>query len=131
VLTRAGHEIDTVVEEGLTGSPDPDVVRAATAAGRLLITLDRGIGDVRTYPPGAHAGILVLRPADQSAASVLARAASCRRGPGRPRWHGCGRTARSASSSTVLTDGERNAIPASARFRDDRRAGDQRLGTVS
>ena len=70
VLTRTGHEIDTVVEEGLTGSPDPDVVRAATAAGRLLITLDRGIGNVRTYPPGAHAGILVLRPADQSAASV-------------------------------------------------------------
>lgn len=70
VLTRAGHEVDTVVEEALMGSPDPDVVRAATAAGRLLITLDRGIGDVRTYPPGAHAGILVLRPADQSAASV-------------------------------------------------------------
>ncbi|MGO9972596.1 MAG: DUF5615 family PIN-like protein [Solirubrobacteraceae bacterium] len=72
VLTRTGHEIDTVVEEGLTGSPDSDVVRAATAAGCLLITLDRGIGDVRTYPPGAHAGILVLRPADQSAASVTA-----------------------------------------------------------
>lgn len=72
VLTRAGHEIDTVVEEGLTGSPDPDVVGAATTAGRLLITLDRGIGDVRTYPPGAHAGVLVLRPADQSAASVAA-----------------------------------------------------------
>ncbi|MGH3264167.1 MAG: DUF5615 family PIN-like protein, partial [Trebonia sp.] len=49
---------------------DADVLRAATAGERLLVTLDRGLGDVRAYPPGAHAGVLVLRPADQSAASV-------------------------------------------------------------
>jgi hypothetical protein len=35
-----------------------------------LISLDRGMGDIRSYPPGSHAGIIVLRLADQSAASV-------------------------------------------------------------
>jgi len=50
--------------------PDAEVVAAASAAGRLLLTLDRGLGDVRRYPPGSHAGILVLRPDDQSAAAV-------------------------------------------------------------
>lgn len=69
LLVAAGHDADTVVSEGLTGSADSVVVRAA-AAGRLLITLDRGLGDVRRYPPGSHSGILVLRVDEQSAAAV-------------------------------------------------------------
>jgi len=36
----------------------------------VLITLDRGLGDIRAYPPGTHAGIVVLRLADQSAPTV-------------------------------------------------------------
>jgi hypothetical protein len=46
------------------------VVAAATAAGRVLISLDVGLGDIRAYPPGSHAGIVVLRLTDQSAAAV-------------------------------------------------------------
>ena len=72
VLIAAGHDVDTVVEENLAGATDPQVVAAAAAAGRLLITLDRGLGDIRAYPPGSHAGILVLRPSDQSARTVAA-----------------------------------------------------------
>ena len=37
VLARAGHDVDTVTAEGLTGAPDRDVVVAATAEGRILI----------------------------------------------------------------------------------------------
>ena len=72
VLVAAGHDADTVVEEKLAGATDPQVVAAAVATGRLLITLDRGLGDIRAYPPGSHAGILVLRPADQSVPTVVA-----------------------------------------------------------
>jgi hypothetical protein len=43
--------VDTVTEEGLIGAPDHDVVAAATAAGWILISLDRGLGDIRAYPP--------------------------------------------------------------------------------
>jgi predicted nuclease of predicted toxin-antitoxin system len=69
-LADAGHDVDTVAEEHLTGAPDPDVVAAATTTGRVLISLDRGLGDIRTYPPGSHAGIIVLRLTDQSATTV-------------------------------------------------------------
>ena len=70
ILETAGHDIDTVIGEGLTGALDPEVVAAATAAGRILISLDRGLGDIRRYPPGSHAGIVVLGAADQSPATV-------------------------------------------------------------
>jgi predicted nuclease of predicted toxin-antitoxin system len=70
ILASAGHDVDTVPNEGLVGAPDQDVVAAATAAGRILISLDRGLGDIRAYPPGSHAGIVVLRLTDQSAATA-------------------------------------------------------------
>jgi predicted nuclease of predicted toxin-antitoxin system len=72
VLIAAGHDVDTVVDENLAGATDPQVVAAAVATGRLLITLDRGLGDIRAYPPGSHSGILVLRPTDQSVPTVTA-----------------------------------------------------------
>lgn len=66
VLAHAGHDVDTVAAEGLLGSDDATVLAAASADERLVITLDRGFGDVRTYPPGSHAGVLVLRLDDHS-----------------------------------------------------------------
>jgi hypothetical protein len=47
----------TVVDERLTGERNPVVVAAASDEGRMLLTLDRGIGDLRRYPPGSHSGI--------------------------------------------------------------------------
>ena len=32
--------------------------------------MDVGLGDIRAYPPGSHAGIVVLRVPGQSAATV-------------------------------------------------------------
>jgi predicted nuclease of predicted toxin-antitoxin system len=57
ILASAGHDADSVRQEGMTGAPDPEVVAAATAAGRILISLDTGLADIRAYPPGSHAGI--------------------------------------------------------------------------
>lgn len=71
VLTMHGHDVDTVLDESLVGAPDRDVVAAAAAGNRLLITLDRGLGDIRAYPPGSHASIVVLRLADQSISSTI------------------------------------------------------------
>jgi hypothetical protein len=47
-------------------------VAAASDEGRMLLTLDRGIGDLRRYPPGSHSGIVVLRPAMQDPDTILA-----------------------------------------------------------
>lgn len=65
-LAVAGHDVDTARAEGLQGVDDPPLLAAATREGRLLVTLDRGLGDIRTYPPGTHAGVLVLRLDHQS-----------------------------------------------------------------
>jgi predicted nuclease of predicted toxin-antitoxin system len=70
-LRAGGHDVHTVVDEQLAGESDPAVVAAATDEGRLLLTLDRGIGDLRRYPPGSHAGVLVLRPVAQDPKSIL------------------------------------------------------------
>jgi predicted nuclease of predicted toxin-antitoxin system len=70
-LTRRGHDVDTVLDEELGGCKDPVVVQAATADDRMVITLDRGVGDIRSFPPGSHAGVVVLRPTSQDPGSVL------------------------------------------------------------
>jgi uncharacterized protein (DUF433 family)/predicted nuclease of predicted toxin-antitoxin system len=70
ILASAGHDVDTIGQEGLSGAPDTDVAAAATAAERMLISLDVGLADIRAYPPGSHPGIVVLRLTDQSATTV-------------------------------------------------------------
>ena len=48
-LMRAREfHVDTVLDESLGGRSDPDVLAAASTEGRLLVTLDRGFGDVRS-----------------------------------------------------------------------------------
>lgn len=71
-LTARGINADTVADEGLSGATDPDVLAAAGAEARIVLTLDRGFGDIRAYPPGTHPGIIVFRIDDQSAPAVTA-----------------------------------------------------------
>ncbi len=60
-LQRAGHDVDTVHDEQLSGAPDPDVLEAAVAAGRALVTLDVDFANPIHFPPQRTAGIAVLR----------------------------------------------------------------------
>jgi predicted nuclease of predicted toxin-antitoxin system len=48
MLREAGHDALTVAEEGLGGTPDPGVLRAATAENRVLVTFDLDFADVRS-----------------------------------------------------------------------------------
>ena len=70
VAAQLGHDADTVVAENLAGATDADVLAAATRDDRILITLDRGFGDIRAYRPGSHGGIVVLRVDAEDAGSV-------------------------------------------------------------
>ena len=38
---------------------------------RALVTLDRGLGNIRAYPPADYHGIVVLRPRDQNVDAIL------------------------------------------------------------
>lgn len=69
-VSARGHDVDTVADEGLAGEDDAAVLTAATEHERMIITLDRGFGDVRIHPPGSHPGIVVLRPVSQDPTSV-------------------------------------------------------------
>jgi predicted nuclease of predicted toxin-antitoxin system len=83
----AGHHVDTVLDEGLAGGSDAPVLAAAGEAGRVVVTLDRGFGDIRAYPPGTYGGIVVIRPGEQSPTGVREGG----RGGGSPGWCGCPR----------------------------------------
>ncbi|MCJ7618601.1 MAG: DUF5615 family PIN-like protein [Anaerolineae bacterium] len=62
MLRDRGHEAVSVADEGMGGARDPVLWLAVQAEKRFLVTADKGFGDIRTYPPGTHAGVLLLRP---------------------------------------------------------------------
>jgi predicted nuclease of predicted toxin-antitoxin system len=70
-LISLGHDVDTVLTEGLKGAADPDVVKAAFEADRILFTLDKGIANVKRYPGPAHAGVVLFRPSETGRGSVF------------------------------------------------------------
>jgi predicted nuclease of predicted toxin-antitoxin system len=71
LLRSAGIDAVTVGQQGLNGAPDPAVANACLLEERVLITLDVGFADIRTYPPGSHPGIVVMRPSSQDKATVM------------------------------------------------------------
>ena len=61
VLREAGHDAIHIREAGLQGSPDLVVFQFAQTRNATIITEDVGFGDIRAYPLGSHAGIILLR----------------------------------------------------------------------
>jgi predicted nuclease of predicted toxin-antitoxin system len=61
-LRAAGHDADTVPAQGLADAPDSAILARVQSEGRTLLTLDKGIADVRAYPPDQYAGIVLFRP---------------------------------------------------------------------
>lgn len=65
-LQVQGHDVQTAASEGLGGAADAAVLAACVAEDRILVTLDLDFADIRTYPPGSHKGVWVLRPPRQT-----------------------------------------------------------------
>ena len=64
------HDVDTVVDEGISGYDDEAVIRAAISQDRILFTLDRDFLDLKKYPPSTHCGVIVFRPPRLGALAV-------------------------------------------------------------
>lgn len=64
-LAALGHDVHTVLDESLGGKQDTVVWAAAQAEGRMLVTCDLDFSDVRTFAPGTHSGILLVRLPDE------------------------------------------------------------------
>jgi len=72
VLREAGYEADTVQEQGMSGAADPTILAKVRADHRVFLTMDKGIANIRLYPPEQYYGIVVFRPVAAGRQAVLA-----------------------------------------------------------
>jgi len=54
LLMAAGHDAMTVYQQSLGGASDERIVDACKDEGRILITADLDLSDIRRYPPHRH-----------------------------------------------------------------------------
>jgi len=71
ILEQLQHDVDTVLEEGLLGADDEDVLKAAGSQDRILFTLDKDFLNLRLYAPASHKGVIIFRPPRQGALAVI------------------------------------------------------------
>ncbi len=72
-LRDAGHDVHTVADEDLLGSPDDIIWNAVVREERLLLTLDRDFGQLAVTTRD-HSGAVILRPRDANQAMIMALA---------------------------------------------------------
>jgi len=61
LLRDLGLNVQRAQELSLTGSDDLTIFRKAQELKAVLVTNDRGFGDVRVYPPSSHHGVILLK----------------------------------------------------------------------
>jgi predicted nuclease of predicted toxin-antitoxin system len=61
ILKNLGHDIHTVQDEGLSGAFDADIWKRTQEESRLFVTQDMDFADLRTFVPGTHCGLLLIR----------------------------------------------------------------------
>jgi predicted nuclease of predicted toxin-antitoxin system len=66
LAAKRGFDVKTVVGQGWQGFEDSQIWKRIQIEGRWLITGDKGFADLRVYPPGSHAGVILLRPYEES-----------------------------------------------------------------
>jgi predicted nuclease of predicted toxin-antitoxin system len=62
LVREDGHDVETVLSEGLSGSNDEVVYDVCLQEARVLITLDLDFSNPFRFPPGVSDGIVVVRP---------------------------------------------------------------------
>ena len=61
MLRQAGHDVVSVVEQGMQGSTDFDLIEVCRRENRGLVTLDLEFGNPLVFTPSDYPGIAVLR----------------------------------------------------------------------
>jgi predicted nuclease of predicted toxin-antitoxin system len=70
-LAAIGHDVETVVDEGLVGSSDERLWTRCQQEERLLVTQDLDFSDLRKFKPGSHAGLLLIRLQNPGRAALI------------------------------------------------------------
>jgi len=71
LLRNLGHDV-LVVAEAMSQAKDPEILSRAVAEGRIVVTNDKDFGELVYRAGQPHAGILLLRPQNETAASRVA-----------------------------------------------------------
>ena len=71
-LGDLGHDVETVVGEGLTGGDDGKIWQATQQESRFFVTQDLDFSDLRQFTPGSHAGLLLVRLRDPGRLALTA-----------------------------------------------------------
>jgi predicted nuclease of predicted toxin-antitoxin system len=75
-------------DEGLSGSNDAELWRAAQREQRLLITQDLDFSDARRFAPGTHHGIVLIRLRSPSRLKLVERTEEVFRDEAIDAWSG-------------------------------------------
>ena len=75
-LRRRGMDIVSAEERGQRATDDEVLLQTAAGEGRALVSFDRGFTNVIQHPPGATAGIVVVRLREQTLPRVRQVAAT-------------------------------------------------------
>lgn len=71
ILLEAGHDVKTAREEKLQGAQDIKVFTAAQKEERILISMDRGFGNVLSYGHEDTAGVVIINPPGRVSLQLL------------------------------------------------------------
>lgn len=71
LIEASGHDAATVLDEGIGGASDAEVLSVRIAEERVLVTQDLDFSDIRAYPPSGSPGINVLRLTSQARDGLL------------------------------------------------------------
>ena len=61
IFRNAGHNVETVASERLSGATDRELIDVCRREGRCLVTLDLDFSNPLVFRPSDYAGIAVLR----------------------------------------------------------------------
>ena len=61
LFRRAGHDVATVTQQGLSSSGDKNLLGVCVSEKRCLVTLDLGFSNPLVFKPSDYEGIAVLR----------------------------------------------------------------------
>jgi len=70
-LRALGYDALTVVEQDMAGINDERLMAHVEEESRVLMTMDKGIANIRAYSPSRFAGLILFRPNQAGRRAVL------------------------------------------------------------
>ena len=73
MIRDLGYDTIDVRKVSLGGAKDPEIFEYGQREGRILVTRDKGFGNLLQYPLGSHKGVILLRLPSTYTASQINR----------------------------------------------------------